>query len=139
MSRRVYAPPPTLAPLYELITEYLSANVTLDTPPADLDSPEGGELLLRWRGARIHIRLDRTGYSFEIPRRTVARYHSREFRTLREPAFGGRAFAVREDETWAGTRVLEYETRLPDEALALLQCVLDIVHEAETTGAGRWW
>ena len=138
MSRRAYALPPTLRPLYELALEHLSPHVTMDTP-SGLDLPENGELLVCWRGARVHIRLGRTGYSVEIPRRTVARYHSREFRTLREPGFGGRTFGVHESETWAGTEVLEYETQAPDDALALLQCVFDIIYEAETTGAGQWW
>ena len=140
ITRRVYAPPPTVRPLYELVMEHLLPHLTLDTPPARLlDEPEGGELLVRWRWALIHIRLDRTGYSVEIPRRTVARYHSREFRTLRAPGFGGSAFGVREAVTWAGTEVLEYETLALDDALALLQCLFDIIDEAETTGAGRWW
>ena len=82
MSRRTYAPPPTLRPLYEFAQAHPSPHVTMDAP-SGLDRPEGGELVVRWRGARIHIRLDPTGYSWEIPRRTVARYHSRELGMLR--------------------------------------------------------
>ena len=46
---------------------------------------------------------------------------------------------MRKAQTWAGTPVLEYETQALDDALALLQCLFDIIHEAETTGVGRWW
>ena len=137
MSRRTYAPPPTLRPLYEFAQAHLSPHVTMDIP-SGLDRPEGGELVVRWRGARIHIRLDPTGYSFEIPRRTVARYHSREFRTLQEPGFGGRTFNVEESVTWGGTSVLEYETQTPDDALALLRCVFAIIYETETMRNGQW-
>ena len=140
MSRRVNAPPPTLRPLYEFANEHLSPpHVTMDTPFGWLDNPKGGELLVLWRGLRIHIRLDRTWYSAEIPCRAVARYYSQDCNTLQEPCFGGRSFSVREAETWAGTPVLEYEAQALDDALALLQCLFDIIDEAETTGVGRWW
>ena len=139
MSRRTYAPPPTLRPLYEFAQEHLSPpHVTMDTPSGFAFRPEGGELVVRWRGARIHIRLDPTGYSFEIPRRTVARYHSREFGTLQEPGLGGRTFNVEESARWAGTAVLEYETPTLDDALALLQCVFAIIYETETMRSGQW-
>ena len=32
-----------------------------------------------------------------------------------------------------------YETQALDDVLALLQCLFDIIDEAETTGVGRWW
>ena len=69
----------------------------------------------------------------------VARYYSPDFKTLQEPCFGGRSFSVREAERWAGTPVLKYEAQALDDALALLQCLFDIIDEAETTGAGWWW
>ena len=136
MSHRVYTPLLTLRPLYEFAKEHLSPlHVTMDT----LDSPEGGEFLVWWRGLRIHIRLNRNGYSAEIPVLAVAYDYSLNLKTLHESSYGGRSFSVRKAQTWAGTPVLEYETQVLDDALALLQCLFDIIHEAETTGAGRWW
>ena len=83
--------------------------------------------------------MDRTGYSAEIPVLAVAHDYSLNFKTLQEPRYGGRSFRVREAETWAGTPVLEYEALALEDALALLQCLYDIIDEAETTGVGRWW
>ena len=120
MSHRVYTPLLTLRPLYEFAKEHLSPpHVTMDT----LDSPEGGEFLVWWRGLRIHIRLNRTGYSAEIPVLAVTRYYSPDLKSLQKPGLGERSFSVREAETWAGTPVLEYETQALDHALALLQCL----------------
>ena len=47
---------------------------------------------------------------------------------------------MREAETWAGTPVLKYEAQALDKALALLQCLLDIIHKRRRralTGGGR--
>ena len=93
MSHRVYTPLLTLRPLYEFANEHLSPpHVTMDTPSGWLDSPKGGELLVRWRGLRIHIRLDRTGYSAEIPVLAVAYDYSLNLKTLHEPSYGWRSF-----------------------------------------------
>ena len=105
MSRHVYAQPPTRRPLHEFAIQHLSPqHVTMNTPSASgwLDSPEGGELLVGWRGLRIHIRLDRTGYSAEIL--AVARYYSLDSKHCESPALAGARLACARQKRGLGRR-----------------------------------